>query len=75
MNVSKFFVVLAPDLYGDSGTRVVSSHKTLDAARRSAKMGPDSVVWFVVRQGNKKKGQEFLRVYESVYPIVGGDRP
>lgn len=66
----KFFVVVAPGHYGDSGTRVVSSHYTLDAARRAAATPAGAHVWFVVRQGGLRKGDSFGRVSESIYPIV-----
>lgn len=59
-----YFVVPAPGHYGDRA-RVVSAHKSLDAARRAAKGG------YVVREGAKVKGDEWLRSSESVYPVVG----
>ena len=60
---SKYFVVAAPGHYGDRA-RVVSSHATLDAARKRAKKG------MVVRTGRKVKGDLWLRVYEQTYPIA-----
>jgi hypothetical protein len=60
---TKFFLVPAPGHYGDRA-RVVSSHATLDAARKRAKKG------MVVRTGRKVKGDLWLRVYEQTYPIA-----
>ena len=70
MKMHKFFVVLAPGQYGHFGTRVVSSHYTLDAARRGAATPAGAHCWFVVRRGGLRKGDSFGRVAESIYPIV-----
>lgn len=60
---TEYFVVDAPGTYGDR-SRVWSSHRTAEAARRRAGAGG------VVRAGHKRKGDEWLRVYEETYPIV-----
>jgi len=60
---NEYFIVPAPGHYGDRA-RVVSSHATLDAARKRAKKG------MVVRTGRKVKGDLWLRVYEQTYPIA-----
>jgi hypothetical protein len=59
---TKFFVVEAPGHYGDT-TRVLSSHRTLQAARKAA----GSSGRYTVRSGALKKGDAFLRVYEQTY--------
>jgi hypothetical protein len=64
---TSYFVVLAPGHYGDS-TRVISSHRTLAAARRAAFCTHG--VQFVVRAGSKRRGDLFLRAYEQHCPIV-----
>ena len=58
----RYFVVPAPGHYGDRA-RVYSSHDSLAAARRAA--ASPSVV---IREGDKRKGDEWLRAYEDVYP-------
>lgn len=58
-----YFVVAAPGHYGDR-TRVVSSHRSLAAAKKSATAG------YVVREGAKAKGDEFTRAAEAVYPVA-----
>lgn len=58
-----YFVVAAPGHYGDR-TRVISSHRSLVAAKRNATAG------FVVREGSLTKGDEFLRSSESIYPVA-----
>lgn len=63
MTASRFFVVPAPGHYGDSA-RVISSHATLRAARRMATAG------YVVRTGEKRRGNIWLRSYEELYPIA-----
>lgn len=60
---TSYFVVPAPGHYGDK-TRVVSSHTTRAAAERALIKG------FVARKGDLKKGDEFLRSSESIYPRV-----
>jgi hypothetical protein len=59
---TSFFVVAAPGHYGDS-TRVFSSHRTLQAAKKAA--GPG----YVVRKGHLTKGERFLRAFEDIYPV------
>ena len=61
----RWFIVPNSGHYGDR-TVVFSSHKNYDtAARRLA-----SLPWgYTLRQGQKKKGEVFLRAYESIYPI------
>lgn len=61
--MSRYFVVPAPGYYGDRA-RVLSSHRTSDAARRAAGRG------YVVRAGEKRRGDEWLRAYEGIYPVV-----
>jgi hypothetical protein len=58
--VSRYFVVPAPGHYGDRAV-VLSSHATLAAARKAA--GPG----YIVRVGDKHKGETWLRVYEETY--------
>lgn len=70
MTLHKFFVVIAPGFYGDAGTRVVSSHYTIDAARKGAATPASAHCRFVVRAGSLRKGDHFGRFYESIYPIV-----
>ena len=60
-----FFVVPAPGHYGDK-CRVLSNHRSLDSARRAAKMAGGCVV----RSGDKRRGDTWLRVYESFYAEV-----
>ncbi len=57
----RYFVVAAPGHYGDRD-RVYSSHATLAAAKLAAGTG------YVVRVGDKRKGDEWLRAYEQTYP-------
>ncbi|HEX6991911.1 MAG TPA: hypothetical protein VF151_08490 [Gemmatimonadales bacterium] len=54
-----YIVVPAPGYYGDR-TRVISSHRTLDAALKAAR----GKGW-AVYEGNETKGDEWLRVYEQ----------
>lgn len=60
-----FFVVPAPGRYGDRD-RVYSSHATLSAAQKAAGVG----LGYVVRAGDKRKGDTWLRVYEETYPVA-----
>lgn len=60
---TSYFVVPAPGRYGDS-TKVLSSHRSIAAARKAA--GPG----YVVRKGSKTKGDKWLRVYEENYPVA-----
>ena len=60
-----YFVVPAPGHYGDR-TRVISGHRTLEAARRAARRAFAACV----REGAKRKGDLFLRVSEQIYPRV-----
>ena len=60
-----YFVVPAPGHYGDR-TRVVSSHRTLAAAEKAATSG------YVARIGALRKGSQFLRSDEAVYPEASG---
>lgn len=62
-----YFVVLSPGYYGDK-TFVRSSHKSVSLAWKAAKRGGASL--FTVRMGDKKIGDEWLRTYEQIYPIV-----
>lgn len=55
------FVVPAPGHYGDVA-RVVSSHRSAEAARKAA--GPG----YVARVGAKTKGDRWVRADEQVYP-------
>ena len=63
MSKTQYFLVPAPGHYGDRA-RVVSSHATLAAAKRAASAG------FVARVGHLRKGAEWLRSSESVYPVA-----
>jgi hypothetical protein len=60
---SAYFVTPAPGHYGDRA-RVISSHATLAAARKAATAG------YVARAGNKRKGDEWTRAAESIYPVA-----
>ena len=60
---TSYFVAPAPGHYGDRA-RVISAHRTLQAARKAATRG------FVVRAGGKRKGDEWLRADEQHYPIA-----
>lgn len=60
------FVTPAPGHYGDQ-TRVISSHKSVAAARRAAKASGS--VQYVVREGSLQKGHVFRRSAESIYPV------
>ena len=61
--IAMYFVVPAPGHYGDK-TTVISSHKSASAAKRAATKG------YVARIGSKKKGDEFTRAAESIYPVA-----
>lgn len=72
-DTTRYFVAPAPGCYGDR-TDVLSSHRTLRAARRAAGR-PITVpgggrFWYAVRRGELRKGQALFRVDESVYPVV-----
>ena len=58
-----FFVVPAPGRYGDRA-KVVSSHRTLAAAKKAATPG------WVARVGNLRKGSPWLRSDEPFYPVA-----
>lgn len=58
-----YFVVPAPGHYGDE-TRVISSHKSLAAAKRASGCG------YVVREGSLKKGAAFRSSAESIYQTI-----
>lgn len=60
------FVVAAPGYYGDE-TTVISSHRTVAAAKRA-------VTWpgECVRMGSLQKGDTFRRSSEAIYPIAKG---
>lgn len=61
---TSYFLVAAPGHYGDRST-VFSSHRTLAAARRAAGRG------YVVRIGGLRRGDEWLRSSEAIYPVAG----
>lgn len=62
-NQTAYFVVPAPGHYGDRA-RVISSHRTAAAARKAATSG------YVARVGSLRKGQEWMRSSEAVYPLA-----
>ena len=64
MTDTKYFLVAAPGYYGDR-TRVISSHRTLDAARRAAR-GKNAAIY----AGEQKRGSEWLRVYEQFHSAI-----
>ena len=64
MTDTKYFLVAAPGYYGDR-TRVISSHRTLDAARRAAR-GLNAAIY----AGEQKRGSECLRVYEQFHSAI-----
>ena len=61
---TNYIVVPAPGHYGDR-TVVLSSHRTLAAAKRNAGRG------YVVRESSMVKGNTFLRCYEATARVVG----
>lgn len=61
--MTRYFITPAPGYYGDK-TVVFSSHATLEAARKAAKKG--AAIW----KGDKRKGSEWLRVYEQHFERV-----
>ncbi len=61
----RWFVTPAPSAYGQQ-TRVVSAHMTLPLARKSLMAGQ------VIRRGQKRPGERFLRQMEAAYPPVIG---
>ena len=74
---TSYFVVPAPGHYG-SRTTVLSSHRTLAAAMRAARAGHSQsklgLGWwrpYVVRVGSLRRGDEWLRSSEAIYPIAG----
>jgi hypothetical protein len=60
---TQYFVVPAPGHYGDRA-RVISAHATVAAAKRAATSG------YVARVGCLRKGSEWLRSSEQIYPAV-----
>lgn len=62
-----YFVVPKPGHYGDR-TRVVSSHRTYEAARRAATRG------YEVREGSLEKGDTFHSTDTLVYPLATDTR-
>jgi hypothetical protein len=58
-----YFIVPAPGHYGGR-CRVMSSHYKLSSALAALSPG------FVVRQGGLRRGAEFLRSMEPLYPFV-----
>jgi len=60
-----YFVVSAPGHYGDT-TRVKSSHRSLEAAKKAARRGSG----LCVRVGDKEKGATFYRSSEETYPMA-----
>lgn len=66
---NNFVVVPAPGHYGDR-TTVISSHSTAEAARKAAATASGSVFRAVAREATKRKGDEWLRVYEETSPVV-----
>lgn len=61
--IQAYFVTPAPGHYGDRA-RVISSHASLAAAKKAAGKG------YVVREGDKRKGDEWTRAAESIYPVA-----
>lgn len=61
--MSVYFLVPAPGHYVDRA-KVLSSHASFAAARKARGFGE------CVRVGEKRKGDEWLRVYESLYPVA-----
>jgi hypothetical protein len=66
-----YFVVPAPGYYGDRAT-VISSHRTLRAALRAARLLGNHVS-FVVRCGPLRRGHQWLRSMEQHYPPALGE--
>lgn len=67
----RYFIVAAPGYYGDDRTRVLSSHATLAAARREAASCRRLFAFpVVIREGAKRAGEEWFRVYEETYRLV-----
>lgn len=67
MTMTRYFVCPAPGYYGDR-VRVLSSHRTIEAARRAAIGGTH--IHYVVRAGHLKKGDWFNSPWDHFYPIV-----
>lgn len=71
--MTTYFVAPAPGCYGDR-TTVLSSHHTLEAARRAAGRGVTvpggGRFWNAVRKGHLRKGDTLYRVDEPQYPIM-----
>ena len=63
------FIVPAPGRY-EYYARVLSAHYTIEAARAAARCSG-----VVARLGAKRKGDQWLRIYEPFYPILGGEEP
>ena len=63
MAETQYIVLLAPGCYGDT-TKVISSHRTLAAAKRAKSRG------CVVRASTQAKGSTWYRDLEHNHPIV-----
>jgi hypothetical protein len=63
MNMTHYFITSAPGYYGDRSV-VVSSHKTL----RSAQAAAAAAKGLAIYAGDKRRGEEWLRVYEQHFP-------
>jgi hypothetical protein len=61
--MSNYFIVPAPGYYSDRAL-VYSSHKTFESAKKVATKG------CAIYRGGKRKGQEWLRVYEQHFERV-----
>ena len=58
---TNYIVVAAPGHYGDV-TKVISSHRTVELARKAAR----KLTGVVVRRSSLTKGDTFLRCYEQI---------
>lgn len=67
-----YVVVPAPGSYGDR-TRVMSSHRTAAAAVKAARRASSDMFRAVARESYRRRGDEWLRKYDEVSPIVGGE--
>lgn len=64
--MSRFFLTLADGHFGDS-TPVVSSHATLNSARRVLR---SAGVRYTLRAGDLRKGDTFFSSARCVYQVV-----
>jgi hypothetical protein len=64
--MNSYFIVSGPGYYGDR-CKVISSHRTVEAARKARKRYG---LAYVIREGLMRKGDVFLRSAEPLYRQV-----